>query len=356
MSLPKEKAHWEDAEVDAFLDYLISQRSKLAGTNFKEATYSETALKIAGLKKSGPVKTASHCRVKWAGLKSTYNTIEKYRNRSGCHWDSDHGASIQGEAAESVWSEFVQSSSGKSMKSFKNTGWRFHSKMEQILPSNSIAHGSASYNPTSSAATGAQVPVPGPSVSNIAGDTAGPVPGPSTSNITHDASTSIPALMPPPSSISSLGKCQLDDMTSVAPSGSAISESVSQLAPSESDSKKLKLTGTSWHSSGNGRRKGKDAASVAAWMNLQGSINRLSDGLTTSMTVTEDSRVADETTHALDSMQAEEELTHDEKIILLNAFLLNARICTVYLNTTLELRIGFLRSIIVQVKHNIPFL
>lgn len=25
MSLPKEKAHWEDTEVDAFLDYLISQ-------------------------------------------------------------------------------------------------------------------------------------------------------------------------------------------------------------------------------------------------------------------------------------------------------------------------------------------
>lgn len=242
------------------------------------------------------------------------------------------------------------------MKSFKNTGWRFYNKMDQILPTNSIAHGSASYNPTSSAATGTQVPVPGPSVSNITDDAA-PVPGPSTStsNITHDVSTSIPSLMPPPSSTSSLGKRQLDDMTSVAPSASIMSESVSQLVPSESDSKKLKLTGTSRRSSGNGGRKGKDAASAAAWMNLQGSINRLTDGLTTS-TVTEDSRVADETRRALDSMQAEEDLSHDEKIVLLNAFLLNARICTVYLSTTPELRIGFLRSIIQQVKHNIPFL
>ncbi|KAG2103074.1 uncharacterized protein F5147DRAFT_580616, partial [Suillus discolor] len=135
MSIPKEKAQWEDAEVDAFLDYLISQRSKLAGTNFKEPTCNEASLKIAGLKKSGPVKMASHCKVKWAGLKSTYNAIEKYCNRSGCHWDRDRGASIQGEAAvESVWSEFIQASSGKSMKLFKNTGWRFYSKMEQILP------------------------------------------------------------------------------------------------------------------------------------------------------------------------------------------------------------------------------
>ncbi|KAG2052384.1 hypothetical protein BDR06DRAFT_887936, partial [Suillus hirtellus] len=103
------------------------------GTNFKEPTFNEAALKIARFKKSGPVKTASHCKVKWAGV-STYNAIEKYCNRSGCHWDSDHGASIQGEAAESLSVSRQQSSTGKSMKSFKNTGWRFHSKMEQILP------------------------------------------------------------------------------------------------------------------------------------------------------------------------------------------------------------------------------
>lgn len=84
-------------------------------------------------------------------------------------------------------------------------------------------------------------------------------------------------------------------------------------------------------------------------MNLQGSINRLSDGLMV-MTATDESRVVDESSRALEEMQNEENLSADDKIILLNAFLQNARICTVYLKTKPELKLLFLRSIIQQVK------
>jgi hypothetical protein len=38
------------------------------------------------------------------------------------------------------------------MKQFKNCGWKFYDKMDQILPSGSNAHGAAAYNPASLAA------------------------------------------------------------------------------------------------------------------------------------------------------------------------------------------------------------
>lgn len=53
------------------------------------------------------------------------------------------------------------------MKQFKNKGWKFYEKMEQILPSGSNAHGAAAYNPASLAA---EVPVGGASTSNTAAD------------------------------------------------------------------------------------------------------------------------------------------------------------------------------------------
>ncbi|KAG2064678.1 hypothetical protein BDR04DRAFT_1034694, partial [Suillus decipiens] len=105
----------------------------MAGTNFKEITFNEAAKKLVGLKKSGPVKTGAHCKTRWTGMKSTYNAIEKYRSRSGCHWDNDHGAGIHGGSAEAMWKEFIAIKSNASMKLFKNSGWRFLNKMQQLL-------------------------------------------------------------------------------------------------------------------------------------------------------------------------------------------------------------------------------
>jgi len=64
----KGKAFWNDNEVDAYLDYLITQRSRIAGTNFKEVTYNEAAGKIANHRTHGPVKTKAHCRTKWGSV------------------------------------------------------------------------------------------------------------------------------------------------------------------------------------------------------------------------------------------------------------------------------------------------
>jgi len=65
------------------------------------------------------------------------------------------------------------------------------------------------------------------------------------------------------------------------------------------------------------------ATTAAARMNLQGSINRLSDALTMAMTATDGSRVAEESSQALEGIQNDENLSADDKIVLLNAFLRN---------------------------------
>ncbi|KAG1807246.1 uncharacterized protein BJ212DRAFT_1303479 [Suillus subaureus] len=103
------KAHWNDAEVDKYLKYLITQKSK-----------------IAGLRTLGPPKTGPHCKMKWQSLKQTHNTIKRYQNsRSGCHWDNENGTNIQGEVAETQCPS---------------------NKMLEIMPNGSGTEGTATYN------------------------------------------------------------------------------------------------------------------------------------------------------------------------------------------------------------------
>ncbi|OJA19056.1 hypothetical protein AZE42_13555 [Rhizopogon vesiculosus] len=150
----KENASWNDVEVNAFLDYLITQRSKIAGITFKNSTFAEAAVKIAGLKTSGAVKAMIHCKRKYGDLKSKYNAIDGYTRLSGRHWDNNRGAAIQGDTDETAWTQFLANAPKGSavMKQFKNCGWKFYDKMDQILPSGSNAHGAAAYNPASLAA------------------------------------------------------------------------------------------------------------------------------------------------------------------------------------------------------------
>jgi rubredoxin len=122
-----EKANWNDAEIEAMLDYLILHRSKLAGTTFKMSTFNEAAADIGtkNLRTQGPPKTGAHCRTKWNAvsashttqpphhhtdlnqLKGAYNQINKYLQKSGVHWDPARGANNQGTAAEEAWSDYV---------------------------------------------------------------------------------------------------------------------------------------------------------------------------------------------------------------------------------------------------------
>ncbi|KAG0701380.1 hypothetical protein DFH29DRAFT_806325 [Suillus ampliporus] len=108
-SAKAEKASWNDAETDALLEYLISCRSKLAGMTFKTDRFNEAAahLHTKKLKTHGPTKTGAHCKNKWNLLKSGYNQINKYLQKSGVHWDPVVGANIQGTAAEEAWSDYV---------------------------------------------------------------------------------------------------------------------------------------------------------------------------------------------------------------------------------------------------------
>jgi hypothetical protein len=64
----KENASWNDNEVNTFLDYLITQQSKIAGTTFKDPTFADAAKKIVDLRTSGAVKAMVHCKSKFANV------------------------------------------------------------------------------------------------------------------------------------------------------------------------------------------------------------------------------------------------------------------------------------------------
>ncbi|KAG2365906.1 hypothetical protein BDR07DRAFT_1373982 [Suillus spraguei] len=101
------KAQWNFDEIDTLLTYLISVKSSMAGVTLKEATFNEATQQIASKRTHGLPKTGAQCKNKWTSLKLTYHTILAYHSRSGCHWDDEHGANINGPAAEAVWEEIV---------------------------------------------------------------------------------------------------------------------------------------------------------------------------------------------------------------------------------------------------------
>ncbi|KAG2337290.1 hypothetical protein BDR05DRAFT_895522, partial [Suillus weaverae] len=133
------KAIWNDAETDALVTYLHSQRSKIGdGGNFRSQVYSEAATTIAKHRALGPTKTMSHCKNKWQSLKSLYNVIENYRLRtSGTHWDNEIGAGIEGKAASNVWDTYMEKKANQVMRPYRNNGWQLYPQMQETLPSGS---------------------------------------------------------------------------------------------------------------------------------------------------------------------------------------------------------------------------
>jgi hypothetical protein len=124
------------------------------------------------------------CKTKWSGvcllsfsfnpilingdvyfqIKSTYNLIETYRNQSGVSWDNERGVGID-ESSASVWAEyiaikvsnlarfclcanFLPLQSHTSMRSFRNAGWIYYSKVQSIMPGH--AKGVATFQPSMS--------------------------------------------------------------------------------------------------------------------------------------------------------------------------------------------------------------
>ncbi|KAG1786692.1 uncharacterized protein HD556DRAFT_1530908 [Suillus plorans] len=371
----KPKAQWCEEEVDAFLVYLQSQVSKIAGTTFKDETFNEAAKKLVGLQKQGPDKDMAQCKRKWQALKQIYNAIERYRNnRSGCHWDNVNGANIQGEAAELQWNQFITANnSNKVMKPFKNNGWRHWQKMSEILPNGSGAQGASAYNPAS-LAVGASAALPinaeaGGSSSIQASEApnaeasgsrlaAAPQAGwdqikSALPSITPGVAGSSMNIPPPPSSIapSSTGKRSHSDMI-LSPSTAQTTSLVDSSHASNVD-KKPKLSTHGKSQAGRtrkGSRAAKDAASTAVFMNLQGSINSLTDSLRTSASNTDQNktRVLDERLQAVLAMQEEELITEDESVTLMNVFARSPAVCAIYLAAKSERRVPYLRSVLDQ--------
>jgi hypothetical protein len=119
------KAVWSADETVALVDYLYEHRSQAGnGGNFKTATFTAAAEAISPLLKYGLEKTEKICRRKrssvsdfyvlsvlitdaYIQIKYIYSSIQKYQGITGVHWDSTHGAGINGEAEERAWNSYI---------------------------------------------------------------------------------------------------------------------------------------------------------------------------------------------------------------------------------------------------------
>jgi hypothetical protein len=62
----KEKANWNEAEMAAFLAYLLDHKSEIGDSgSFKASTYNAVAGHISHLLTLDPVKTGKMCKTKW---------------------------------------------------------------------------------------------------------------------------------------------------------------------------------------------------------------------------------------------------------------------------------------------------
>ncbi|KAG0698637.1 hypothetical protein DFH29DRAFT_877864 [Suillus ampliporus] len=353
------KAQWSEAEVDALLDYLITQKSKITGTTFKDEVFNEASNKIAGVGTHGLSKTGPQCEMKWTS----------------------------GEVAEVQWGQFLSAS--------------VTNKMLEILPNGSGAEGTAAYNPASLAAqslapaTFASAPTapasaPAASASTEASGSAIPTTSTEASGKAMGLAISVPStrnaspsfkwdqimsalpstdpgmvartsmnIPPPPLSIavthSSTRKHSHSDM---ALSSITTQTLVLQMdSPSFDKKPKLSTCGGSTvlrvTSQRTGSKATKDAVSTAAFMNLQGSINRLMDSLEMLMSKTDESRVADERSQALDMMQDDERILASDKVTLMNIFTRSPVVCSTYLLSRPENCVPYLESVLCQAANGV---
>ncbi|KAG2122177.1 hypothetical protein BD769DRAFT_1389807 [Suillus cothurnatus] len=296
------KAHWQEAEVDVLLHHLIENRAAGGdGGNFQLSTYNSAAAAINSngtITTMGPPKTGKMVKTKWT-------SIETYRNTSGFHWDNVQGAGIDGPAATTVWNTYIHPKSRATMRPFRNKGWPHYDNMQTILGEHSGARGRHAFHP----ATAAPAPV---DVDGIDGgldaldiDIDVDPSGGSTSGVTHpsDVPDMRSDLMMPPSTLlhqtsatttSSQSSKRL--RTNTLPDSSSGSAPTSSF-PSTPQSSSLPLSSTLVQSSQlpapkrarvsthGSTQTGISSASklaakitpAAAVMNMQGSINRLTD-------------------------------------------------------------------------------
>ncbi|KAG2356877.1 hypothetical protein BDR07DRAFT_1491350 [Suillus spraguei] len=125
------KAHWQDIEVDVLLHYLIeNQAASGDGGNFTMSTFNNAAAAInadAAIQTIGPQKTGKMVKMKW----------------------TSRGAGIEGTIAASVWDTYIDAKSRIAICPFHNKGWPPYDNMQMILGNNSSARGRSSLHPGS---------------------------------------------------------------------------------------------------------------------------------------------------------------------------------------------------------------
>ncbi|KAG1733264.1 hypothetical protein EDB19DRAFT_1911617 [Suillus lakei] len=117
------KVQWNDLEINTLLDYLIINRAQGSdGGNFPQETYNKGATLLNAddkLESDGLLKAGKK-------LKKTLCGIEMYYNQSGCHWDNNTGASIEGVDTGVVWKAYIDQECHASMCPFQNKSWVFY--------------------------------------------------------------------------------------------------------------------------------------------------------------------------------------------------------------------------------------
>jgi hypothetical protein len=109
-------------------------------------------------------------------LKGLHSKIEAYRLRSGCHWDNDRGANIEGTAAGAEWAQYLKEKGqvcffllysrllscshlhfegNHVMKPFRNAGWEYLPLFQEMYPG-AAKRGGASFHPAIAQASSSQ--------------------------------------------------------------------------------------------------------------------------------------------------------------------------------------------------------
>ncbi|KAG2141462.1 hypothetical protein BD769DRAFT_1662365 [Suillus cothurnatus] len=276
------KAHWQEVEVDVLLHHLIENRVAGGdGGNFQLSTYNSAAAAINSngtITTMGPSKTGKMIKTKWTSLKKIFHQIKTYCNASGFHWDNVQGAGIDGPAATTIWNTYIHP------KPFCNKGWLHYDNMQTILGEHSGAHGRHAFHPATAAPAPVDVDGIDGSLNALDIDIDVDPSGGSTSGVTHpsDVPDIRSDLMMPPSTLlhqtsatttsSQSSKCLCTNTLPDSSSGSTPTSSFPSTPQLSSLLLSSTLTGISSAS--------KLAAKItpaAAIMNMQGSINHLTD-------------------------------------------------------------------------------
>ncbi|KAJ7898497.1 hypothetical protein B0H13DRAFT_2337430 [Mycena leptocephala] len=134
ITIDKQNAVWTHGDVVAYLDFLITKVASAGeGGNFKMPIFNAAAKLMNARRTSVGLKTGKGCQNKYTGLRKTLKVVDHLKNHaSGFTYDDENGANI-GIAEQNAWEVYVKVH--RDAKPFRNKGWPYLAKMEQLVPS-----------------------------------------------------------------------------------------------------------------------------------------------------------------------------------------------------------------------------